>query len=203
VRFIDPPRCGFAAPELAPPRCGFAASPQGGAAGGPAEPDPRRLLGFGRACAAAALLLLAACESGKPPPPTTTPPVTVNRPAQTAPPIGRLPAPDTPRSLAQLRLQAAQRLMAANPDMTYNGVPPQPLLAIPVLEIELNADGSIRNIDVMRKPSQAFETTQMAIDAVRRAAPFGDVSRLPRPWKFTETFLFRDDRRFKPRTLDS
>ena len=39
--------------------------------------------------------------------------------------------------------------------------------------------------------------------AVHRAAPFGDVSRLPRPWKFVETFLFDDDRRFKPRTLDS
>ena len=43
---------------------------------------------------------------------------------------------------------------------------------------------------------------QIAIDAVRRAAPFGDVSRLPKPWKFTETFLFNDDRKFKPRTLD-
>lgn len=163
-----------------------------------------------RGSAASALLLLAACESGKPPPPAAPapkPPVTVNRPPQAlpqvAPPVGRLPAPETPRSLAHLRLQAAQRLMAANPDMTYSGVPPQPLLAIPVLEIELNADGSIRSIDVMRKPSQAFDTTQLAIDAVRRAAPFGDVSRLPRPWKFTETFLFRDDRKFKPRTLDS
>jgi hypothetical protein len=37
---------------------------------------------------------------------------------------------------------------------------------------------------------------------VRRAAPFGDVSRLPRPWKFSEVFLFDDNRRFKPRTLD-
>jgi hypothetical protein len=37
---------------------------------------------------------------------------------------------------------------------------------------------------------------------VRRAAPFGDVSHLPRPWKFTETFLFNDDRHFKPRSLD-
>ena len=30
---------------MAPPRSGFAAPPQGGAAGGPAEPDPRRPLG--------------------------------------------------------------------------------------------------------------------------------------------------------------
>ena len=42
----------------------------------------------------------------------------------------------------------------------------------------------------------------MAVAAVRRAAPFGDVSRLPKPWKFVEVFLFDDDRRFKPRTLD-
>jgi hypothetical protein len=54
----------------------------------------------------------------------------------------------------------------------------------------------------MRPPSQAPETVQMASDAIRRAAPFGDVSRLPKPWKFVETFLYRDDKKFKPRTLD-
>ncbi|KAI1696427.1 hypothetical protein Ddc_20438 [Ditylenchus destructor] len=32
--------------------------------------------------------------------------------------------------------------------------------------------------------------------------PYGDLSRLPKPWKFAEVFLFDDDRRFKPRTLD-
>ena len=58
------------------------------------------------------------------------------------------------------------------------------------------------DIDVLRQPRQARDTTQLAIDAVRRAAPFGSVARLPRPWKFSETFLFNDDRRFKPRTLD-
>ena len=38
--------------------------------------------------------------------------------------------------------------------------------------------------------------------AIRRAAPFGDVSKLPKPWKFNETFLFNADRKFKPMTLD-
>jgi hypothetical protein len=28
------------------------------------------------------------------------------------------------------------------------------------------------------------------------------VSRLPKPWKYIETFLFDDERRFKPVTLD-
>jgi len=96
----------------------------------------------------------------------------------------------------------AQRLVAANPERTYTGAAPDPLLAIPVLQVELNADGSVRRIEVLREPRQARDTTQLAIEAVRRAAPYGDVSRLPKPWKFTETFLFDDDRRFKPRTLE-
>lgn len=93
-------------------------------------------------------------------------------------------------------------MVAASPKAAYLGPVPEPLLAIPVLEIELHNDGSVRNIKVLRVPSQAQDTTQLAIEAVRRAAPFGDMTRLPRPWKYTEVFLFDDDRRFKPRTLD-
>ena len=77
---------------------------------------------------------------------------------------------------------------------------PEPLLAIPVLEIELNADGSVRRIEVLRQPRQAHDTMQTSRSTRCAApAPFGDVSRLPRPWKFSETFLFNDDRKFKPR----
>lgn len=157
--------------------------------------------------AAALTVLLAACASPPAPAPAPAParptsPVPAPAPAP-APSTGVLPAPDTPRSAAQLRMQAARRLVAANPNMTYTGAVPDLLLAIPVMEVELNADGSVRRIDVIRHPSQAKDTTQLAMDAIRRAAPYGDVSRLPKPWKFTETFLFRDDRKFKPRTLDS
>ena len=100
------------------------------------------------------------------------------------------------------RLQAAQRLVEANPDRTYLGEVPEPLLAIPVLEIELDGDGRVLRVNVLRHPKQALDTVQLAIDAVKRAAPFGPVAHLPRPWKFTEVFLFDDQRRFKPRALD-
>ena len=100
------------------------------------------------------------------------------------------------------RLQAARRIVAANPERTYDGAVQQPALAIPVLEIEVHADGSVRRVVVMRQPSQARDTVQLAIDAVHRAAPFGPAGHLPRPWKFTEVFLFNDARRFKPRSLD-
>lgn len=127
-----------------------------------------------------------------------------NPPSSSTPSKGsvRLPTPDTPRNWADARLQAAKRMVLANADQVYTGKPPDILLAIPVMSIELNADGSIRNISVMRYPSQARETVDMAIAAIRRAAPFGDVSRLPKPWKFNETFLFNDERKFKPMTLD-
>jgi hypothetical protein len=114
-----------------------------------------------------------------------------------------LPAPLATRTWDEFQLQAAQRLMAANPDLTYTGPVVDPLLAIPVLEVHLDRDGRVINIRIVRVPTQAEDTTQLAIDAVMRAAPFGDMSRLPKPWKFVEVFLFDEDRRFKPRTLDN
>ena len=139
-------------------------------------------------CATA--LLLTACSS---PMPTsrgiTSPSTTMSKPSAV-------------RGMNEVRLQAARRLIEANPGATYTGPVPDMLLAIPVLEVELNSDGSIRRIEVLRRPSQAQDTVQLAIDAMRRAGPFGDVSRAPKPWKFTETFLFNDERKFKPRTLD-
>jgi hypothetical protein len=124
-----------------------------------------------------------------------------NEPARPAA-DARLGPPKPIRNATELRLQAAQRLIAANPGRVYTGEVPQVLLAIPVLEVELNADGSIKKIGVLRKPGQALDTLDLAIAAVRRAAPFGDVTAMPRPWKFSETFLFNDQRLFKPMTLD-
>jgi hypothetical protein len=144
---------------------------------------------FGRIAVAGCLALLAVACSGP----------SANRAADSH---GVLPAPRNARDWAEVRQQAAERLVAANPGITYNGPVPDPLLAVPVLEIELNGDGSIRRIEILREPREAKDTLKIAVEAVRRAAPFGDVSRLPRPWKFSETFLFDDARKFKPRTLD-
>jgi hypothetical protein len=157
----------------------------------------------------AGLSLMAGCSSSPPPAPMvpenkvvpTTGRVGTSPATAAAAALG-LPPPGPVRSWAEVRLQAAHRLVAANPNGTYLGVPPEPLLGIPVLEIELNGDGSVRRIVVMRHPQEAKDTTKLAEAAVLRAAPFGDVSRLPKPWRFTETFLFNHERKFKPRTLD-
>lgn len=169
-----------------------------------------------RAKATVVAALLAGCSS-------PMPPHRPSLPAGQAPPAAQAPemreaapavAPRAPDARAGLkpalevgswreyRRQVAERLVAASPGATYVGTVPDVLLAIPVLEVELNADGTVRKVLVLRYPKQAKDTTQLAIDAVHRAAPYGNVSRLPKPWKFSETFLFDDARRFKPRTLD-
>ncbi len=150
------------------------------------------------ACLCAALM--AGCGSRPLAPPVSSP----TAPSTSTAPRPALPAPSSSaRNWDEYRIDAARRIVAANPTISHTGAVIQPLLAIPVLEIELNGDGSVRSIKVMREPSQAKDTTQIAIDAVRRAGPFGDVTRLPKPWRFSEVFLFGDDRRFKPRTLDN
>ena len=173
-----------------------------------------------RSLSLAGLLFLAGCAVPRAPAPVqpqapvpATSPAPVSAPQPIPPPV--LPQAPSPaarplppvsgalyRNWDEFRVHAGRRLVQANPNGTYTGVVQEPLLAIPVLEVELNADGSVRRIVVQRQPTQARDTVQLAIDAVQRAAPFGDISHLPRPWKFSEVFLFRDDRRFKPRVLD-
>ncbi len=179
-------------------------------------PQPRQhWQGLAAGLTALAVAALAGCGSAPPAPeraPTPTVPAPkpgapVPQPAPRVPApapdnAGILPAPSRPRSADELRQQAAKRLLAANPSITYMGKPPELLLAIPVVSIELNADGSVKGITILRRPSQARDTEDIARAAIMRAAPFGDVSGLPKPWKFTETFLFNAERKFKPMTLD-
>jgi len=147
------------------------------------------------------LCALSACQ-------TPTPPVARAPAPSPAPRVTPAPVPAPPpyarpaRTVNEYQRQIAVRLMAANPKITYSARAPDILLAIPVLELEVNADGSVRHIGVIRTPTQATDTIQIAIDALKRAAPFGDASQVPRPWKFTQVFLFDDDRKFKPRILD-
>lgn len=150
-----------------------------------------------RAAAWLGLCALSACQA--PTPQTARAPAPAPAPH---PPAAAAPYLRPARTIAEYRLQAAARMIAANPKITYTTPAPNPLMAIPVLEIEVNGDGSVRHITVIRVPTQATETVQIAIDAVKRAAPFGDATHLPKPWKFTEVFLFDDDGRFKPRILD-
>ncbi len=188
------------------------AQPMAHAAHSPGEPSggPRRqaLVRWLGLVAASAGGWLAGCASTPLPawPPAGTPsPATNAGTAVPAAPVAAAgTAAETPaRNWDEYRLRAAQKIVAANQAACYMGQPPEPLLAIPVIEVELKSDGQIAKINVLRHPTQAKDTVQLAVDAIHRAAPFGDVRKLPKPWKYVEVFLFNDERKFKPRTLDN
>ena len=115
-----------------------------------------------------------------------------------------LPPAPTVRNIDELRKMAATRMVKASPKASFMGKPPPMLFGIPIMEIELNADGSVAKISVTRPPANilAADTVDYAIEAIKRGAPYGDVSRLPKPVVWTEVFLFNDKRQFKPRSLD-
>lgn len=138
-----------------------------------------------------------------PPPPAAAPAPAPAAAAPGTPARANLPPATVSRNWDEFKRQAARRMVAGTPQGSHTGKPQPQLLAAPVLKVELNADGSVKGVMVLREPSQGKHTTKLAIDAVYRAAPYGDVSKLPRPWEFVETFLFNDDNKFKPRTLDN
>ena len=150
------------------------------------------------------LCALSACQA---PAPQATARAAAPAPAP-APRVTPAPAPAPApyarpaRTTDEYKRQMGLRLIVANPSITYTKRAPDVLMGIPILEVEVNADGSVRHISVIRTPPEAAETVQVAIDAIKRAAPFGDPSQVPKPWKFLQVFLFDYEGRFKPKVLD-
>ncbi len=148
------------------------------------------------------LCALSACQTPAPPPVARAP--TPAPAPRVTPAPAPAPAPYTrpARTADEYKRQMGLRLIAANPGISYTKRAPDVLMGIPILEVEVNADGSVRRISVIRTPPEAADTVPIAIDAVKRAAPFGDASQVPKPWKFLQVFLFDYDGHFKPKVLD-
>ncbi len=155
-------------------------------------------------CVSIVVAGLAACASSPMPPDPAVQTTVRTVPPGTPPAWGAAPPAPSPgmaRNWAEYRLQAALRITQTSPGETYSGEVPEPLQSIPVLQIQLNRDGSIKHIEVLRVPTNKPETIDMAIRAIRRAAPFGSVAHLPQPWQFNETFLYDYDFKFQLRTI--
>ncbi|MGA8515650.1 MAG: hypothetical protein WB821_12880 [Burkholderiaceae bacterium] len=152
----------------------------------------------------------------KPPPPRPSPPpppVAAALPPPVAyvppPPVYVPPPPAAPvvysmplvNNMAEYRRRAARLIMEANAGTVAAGKLQDPLRGIPVVSLQLNADGSIRNLDFLRQSQVAPETNNLAIQAIRRVANFGPIHNLPGPWQFNETFLYNDSLKFQLRTV--
>ncbi len=142
------------------------------------------------------VLLLGACatqESAPPALPTAeaAPPA---QPRRAAPPARA----STAANIDAYKREVAQRIVNANPHV-YEG-PIQPMLkSIVVLDITIDGRGQLTAVKVRR--SNGFRDLEnRAIESVRRAAPFAAPPRNGSV-NYLETFLFRDDGRFRVRSL--
>jgi len=143
-------------------------------------------------------LLLASCSSKRMPPhaPTPAPAPVISAPTPVAKPSLPLAA-----NWTEYRRRAAQLILAANPGASFEGPQPAQWYGIATVTISFNADGSVRNVDLMRRSSISPEVNAMAVEAVRRVTQFGPVGNLPQPWQFNETFLYNTDKRFQLDTI--
>ncbi|MDP3225213.1 MAG: hypothetical protein Q8M96_18935, partial [Rubrivivax sp.] len=70
-------------------------------------------------------------------------------------PAVALPRATVVRNWDEFKKMAGRRMVAASPKGSYMGKPPPMLFGIPIMEIEINADGSVRHIAVTRAPANA------------------------------------------------
>ena len=170
----------------------------------------RFIVRFARCWIGMSCLGLAACtgvQSPVPPAPVSASPKVSASPPTTTP--AQAPAPPKvpevrqrpARDWDEFKQRAAERVVLANPGKSFSGALPDQLRSIPVLLVELNRDGSVRHVSVLRKPKFSPESQAMAMEAIRRAGPFESVAHLPQPWQYSETFLYNDDLKFQLRTL--
>ena len=101
--------------------------------------------------------------------------------------------------------EVACRIHARNGAHLYDGAPPPVLRSIVVLSVRINSAGRLVSVRVLRS-NGVRQLERRAMQSVRTAMP------LPVPAKpvlkqgmieITETWLFRDDGRFRVRTLAS
>jgi protein TonB len=141
--------------------------------------------------------LLAACSAN---PPASQQPGTQ---------VAAAPAPQAQRpQLAPLTLEAykksvAERIAQSSPDIFAEPLP-EMFKSIVVLDITIDRDGKLAKVSVRR--SNGFKALEnRAMDSVKRAAPFVAPAFTVRgrdgSVNFLETFLFRNDGRFRIRSL--
>lgn len=148
--------------------------------------------------AIAALAWLAGCS--------TPPPARAPAPAPVARAPSAAPVPPANRNVSQASTEKAYRqdgaraIYAAYPDSIYKGKLPPLLYAVAVVETELDANGNVRDVRMVRAPSHAPEVTAKIRDMIRKASPLPAPARMG-PTKYTDVWLFDKSGKFQLDTL--
>jgi hypothetical protein len=155
------------------------------------------------AISAVMLLALAGCKSRPMAPQSSEPPTPAPAPVFTpqAPPPASASTMPAVGSWAEYRRRAAQIIIGSNPGASFTGPQPAQWSGIATVTVMLNANGSIRSLDLMRGSRISPEVNDLALTAVRRGLNYGSVENLPQPWQFNETFLYNDQNKFQLVTI--
>lgn len=121
------------------------------------------LLPFPRAALArAAVLLAVACTAG---------PALAQFNMVPTPLTPEPPRPSQAEIEKEYRIDAARHIYSAYPMRVYRGKVPPLIYSVMVVETEIDASGTVRDIKVVRKPA-ADEVAPWVMAMIRRAAPF-------------------------------
>jgi hypothetical protein len=94
------------------------------------------------------------------------------------------------------RIDAARHIYAKYPDKIYPGKLPPMVHAVVVLEMNVDANGQLQNINLLRTPSHAPDVTASVQEMIRRASPMPVPARLGGA-RFTEIWLVDKSGRFQ------
>lgn len=143
---------------------------------------------------------LAGCASPPAPPPAA--------PVARAPVPAPAPAPraTTNPKVSQAadarayRFDGARAIYATFPERIFKGKLPPLLYAIVVVETELDSNGNVRAVNMLRTPSHAPEVTARVREMIRQAAPLPAPVRLGSV-RYVDTWLVDKSGRFQLDTL--
>jgi periplasmic protein TonB len=104
---------------------------------------------------------------------------------------------DSPKAY---KVDAARHVYKAYADKIYKGKLPPLVHAIVVLEVDLDASGKVRDVNMIRVPTHAPDVTARVRDMIHAVSPMPAPSRMGGV-KFTEVWLVDKSGRFQLDTL--
>ena len=111
-------------------------------------------------------------------------------PAQTAQKVSMA---ETPRAY---RMDAARFIYASYPERIYKGKLPPLVHAVVVLEVEVDASGKVKDVNMIRVPTHAPDVVVTVRNMIHQASPLPVPSRMGGA-KFTEIWLVDKSGRFQ------
>jgi periplasmic protein TonB len=104
------------------------------------------------------------------------------------------------RDAKAYRFDGARHIYAAYPDRVYKGKLPALIHAIVIAEVDVDASGNVRGINMIRSPSHAPEVTASVREMIQKASPLPAPARLGGT-KYLDIWLVDKSGRFQLDTL--